>query len=551
VRLSQASSVTSFTWWRLGRGIALPRTIEGLAQLLLGIVSGTFIAMFAATGVLRAVYPYPIDGLEPGALQEVGRVIAGQPLYVAPSLQYVPQIYGPVYFYLAAPLAVLSGSAQFALRATSLLASLGSIAILFLLVRRETGNLVMGLFAGALLSTCNQLVEGAMDIGRTDAMALFLLLATTYVTCTMLLDGSRTSLSPALTLTLSQGERENQRGWSRSALGGCLLGLALLTKQTGLPVALALVLCVLVIRRGQLVVYIAALVLTAGVGFGLLLLQSGGWPFFYLWELPRMHQILPELMWRIWGDIVARFAPAILIGPLFLVGCAARGERGRLLFYSAVPCGMFVMAWASQATIRGARNVELPVYAALALLGGLGLSEALSWIGTGSRVARAGSAYAMVAAIGGLLVLMYNPRFLVPYRSDGWAGDRLAARLSALPGPIFAGGYQGYVRGVAGADAPDLEAVVEMQGEQVRPSTQEGDEWSGALAGAIVGRRYTYLIVNPDVDGFIVPQLATIYGYIDVGPLFPSGDIYWSWRTGWAPKAEVYARPGLGLPPPQ
>ena len=60
---------------------------------------------------------------------------------------------------------------------------------------------------------------------------------------------------------------------------------------------------------------------------------------------------------------------------------------------------------------------------------------------------------------------------------------------------------------------------------------------------AIRARQFTYIIVDPDSDGFIVPLLAEAYGYVHVGPLFPPEDVYWAWRTGWAPKAEVYARP--------
>ena len=235
---------------------------HGIAYSVLLLAALGFVLAFAATGVLRAIFPYPIDGLEPGALQEVNRVLAGQPLYVAPALDYVPQIYAPALFYLAAPLAALSGSSQFGLRATSLLASLGSIGLLVLLIRRETGHLGMGLFAGALLAACDQLVDGSMDIGRTDAVALFFLLAATYAT-------HQAAFQPRAT-------------WRSGAIGGCLLGLALLSKQSGLPVALALVAVLAAIRHRQLLPLVAAAVLTSAAGLGLLVLQSGSWPLFYL-----------------------------------------------------------------------------------------------------------------------------------------------------------------------------------------------------------------------------------------------------------------------------
>src|SRR5438105_4687446 len=113
---------------------------QNLAHVLLVSIAVLFIAAFIGSGVLRVVFPFPFDGLEPGALQEVARVRAGQPLYVAPTLDYVPQIYGPVYFYLSAALASILGSDLVGLRLVSLLASLGSIALVILLVRGETGS---------------------------------------------------------------------------------------------------------------------------------------------------------------------------------------------------------------------------------------------------------------------------------------------------------------------------------------------------------------------------------------------------------------------------
>ena len=144
--------------------------------------------VFAGTGVLRAIYPFPIDGIEPGAIQEVRRVLAGQPIYVAPELGYVPFIYGPVYFYVSALLAVPTGSTLLGMRLVSLLASLGSIALVALLVRRETGRLSMGLVAGGLLAACGPQVDMAMDVGRMDALSLLFLLGAIYAARTAIFD---------------------------------------------------------------------------------------------------------------------------------------------------------------------------------------------------------------------------------------------------------------------------------------------------------------------------------------------------------------------------
>src|SRR5438128_9293538 len=109
-------------------------------------------------------------------MQEVRRVLAGQPLYVEPQLGYVPLIYGPVYFYVAAAAAAVSGSTLVGMRMVSLLASLGSMALVTLVVRRETGSFAIGVVGAGLLAACSPHVDLVMDIGRMDALATFFML---------------------------------------------------------------------------------------------------------------------------------------------------------------------------------------------------------------------------------------------------------------------------------------------------------------------------------------------------------------------------------------
>jgi hypothetical protein len=473
------------------------------------------------------VYPFPIDGVEGGSLQELHRVLSGQPIYVAPSLDYVPMLYGPAYFYLAAVLAAITGTDLLALRALSLLASLATIAVLVLLVQRETGSLMAGVVGGAVFSACNQLVAGAMDVGRTDATMVFFMLAAVYAAHVAMFGRTAT--------------------WRSSTCSGVCMGVALLTKQSSAVGARARAGGFVVVRRHQHFAFVVGTGVTFGVGLLLLIAQSGTWPLYFLWQLPRMHQVLPELVSRFWDHVVARFAVPVMVGPFYLLMQARRGGSWRrALFYVAIAIAMIGMAWTSQATINGGRNVELPAYAAFSLLFALGLHEALRLIGSpSSSLARDVRNYVLAAAIFQFVVLVYNPRLVVPYRSDLWASQRLAATLAALPGPIFAGSYEGFLDQTRDAVAPDLPSVLELQGEQIRPSTPEGEAWSGELANALVTRRFTYVLVDPNLNSSMVTLIADAYGYVPMGSLFPPGDKYWEWRTGWAPKIDVYARPDL------
>jgi Dolichyl-phosphate-mannose-protein mannosyltransferase len=504
--------------------LAASRVSRGsLIYLVSLLAAGGYIVAFAGTGVLRAIYPYPIDGLEPGALQEVRRLLVGQPLYVAPDLGYVPLIYGPVYFYTSAAVAATVGSPLLGMRLVSLLASLGSIALVVQSVRRETGSLGMGLVGGGLLAACGPLVNLSMDVGRMDALSLFFVLAAISA-------ARQASLEPTAT-------------WRMGALSGALLALGVLTKQTSLSVGVALLIALVVLNRRQIVPFAASCIVTIALGIGLLTLQSGSWPWFYLWQLPRGHELRLEFVPRFWNDVLSHFTIPVVVGPFFLLGRWLAADRRRVVFHAcALLLGLVGMAWLSDVSLGAGRNVQLPGYAAFSILFALALHEVLRRIGADSAQTSALRAYVLCVAVAQFAILLYNPRLVVPYRSDMWDGDRLTATLAALPGPIFAASYQGYLMDPS-AVAPDLGAVSELYGVFGGGGTPEGTQsWDGQFAQALVERRFTYLIVDPDIGAAVVTDLAGDFGYKDAGPLFPPGDKYWDWRTGWAPKAEVYVR---------
>jgi 4-amino-4-deoxy-L-arabinose transferase-like glycosyltransferase len=326
--------------------------------------------------------------------------------------------------------------------------------------------------------------------------------------------------------------------WRYGAGCGALVGLSLLTKQSGVPLALALGVLFTLTARRQVVPYVLGVCLVVGVAMLLLTAQSGRWPLFYLWDLPRRHEFKAGFAAQFWSQVVRRFAVPIVVGPFYFFALFRARDYRRLVFYLCVCLGLVLTAWLQDANVGTGRNVEMPAYAAFALLFGLALSEAIKYLSVPSECARTGRAYVVFMAVAQFAIVLYNPRLVVPYRSDLWAAQRMGAALAGLPGPTFAGSYQGYVDD--SAQAPDLGALRELEGAFGGTGTDEAGYWEGLFSRAMAQRQVTYIVVDPENAASIVPTLAKDYGYRDVGPLFPPDDIFWAWRTAWTPKAEVY-----------
>src|SRR5258708_17754631 len=100
----------------------------------------------------RMFYPFQLEWMEGASLVQVSRLLGGQALYVQPSVDFVPLVYPPLYFYVAAGLARVMGSGFGPLRIVSVLSSLGCGGILFLALKKYSdttfsGLLSLGIFA--------------------------------------------------------------------------------------------------------------------------------------------------------------------------------------------------------------------------------------------------------------------------------------------------------------------------------------------------------------------------------------------------------------------
>src|SRR5262249_13265813 len=143
---------------------------------------------------------------EGATLDHVRRVLTDAPLYARPSLDFVAFAYPPLYYYLAALGLRIGGSGFAAMRAISIAASGGSLVLIYVLVRAESGHRIAFVSAGLFVATYAS--SGAwLDLGRVDSLYLCLALATGVVLVR--------ATSPL-----------------HFAAAGLLAALALLTKQT-------------------------------------------------------------------------------------------------------------------------------------------------------------------------------------------------------------------------------------------------------------------------------------------------------------------------------
>ncbi len=449
----------------------------------------------------RLWYPFELEWLGGLVAEHTARILDGEPIYTAPSAEFVPLLYTPLYMYASAAVALVVGEGFLALRLTSILAAFAVQWLLFALVRAETRSRLAGLIACGVWSGSYFLVETWWDAERVDTLFLALMLAGLLV--------------------LRRGE-----GLATAAFAGLVMVAAYLAKQTTLPIAVAFATSALLRapRRGLVfaVVFAAAWVTVVRTCDAV----TGGWFGFYTWSLPRDHEYDLSLLWRALPRDAAPMAPALLLCLwFFLRGNRAAGAR-ETLAAGAWWGGLCLSSVLSRLHQGGAVNVLMPAWLACAAV------AAFAWRAAAGPVRR-GEAVAVRC-----LVLLQLASFAVdfgngdrptapavrdvarhlPTAADAEAGRRLVELLRAADGDVVVP-HHGYLARMAGKrPSAHAMAVHDVRGAAAQAFTEPLRREFLERARA----RSADLVVLDELAVELWPMV--VPGYRDAGRLVPAED---------------------------
>jgi hypothetical protein len=443
------------------------RKAQRVAGALVVALSVIFVVLFLYAATKRMQYPFEVEWIENGILLSVLRIVHGQGLYVAPTLHFVPFLYTPLYLYVAAAVAKVTGVAghsYMAMRLVSTLATLGSCVVIYALVMTETRRWVAGVAAAGVFVACYSVVDGFFDIGRVDALFVFLLLLA----------------------LLAQ-----RRGYP--VLAALVWVLVFQTKQTVLPLAV-LILCAEWQRPRRMFAALATFVVMVTVSVMVLNHATGGWYDFYIFGVARGLPIVARQ--------VMLFVPVSVVEPMaaawvVIVAAAVMTRvkyRESSMFYLFVAFALYGGVW-FVASHRGASvNSIMPVYALTAVLFGIAMSRLLDYA-EASVSPRLAVAVLLAGAVQ-LVALIYNPGRFIPPASAAEKTQRFIEQVRALPGDVYMVNHN-YDAVLAGkephAEGEALGAVMDAKRGQISADLR------AELDAAMAEHRFT-AVVDDDTD---------------------------------------------------
>jgi 4-amino-4-deoxy-L-arabinose transferase-like glycosyltransferase len=450
----------------------------------------------------RLRYPFDLEWIEGGMVNQVQRLLQGQSMYVAPSIHFVPFLYPPVYFYFSALAALIFGIGLFPLRLVSLIASLVSFTSIFLIVRAETKNGWAAIISAGLFAATFRVTGAWLDIARVDSLFLAFWLLFIYVV------RGRKSLGLAV-------------------LAGTLAALAYLTKQTAL-IACVPVLAYLFWRDWKYALAcLAAASLTIGITTLLMNHASAGWYSYYVFGLlSQQTEWLPQEFLSFWkDDLLVHLPIVILFATFFLLG-RPKPERLSLLQWLSILIGGLAGSFITRVKIGGYENVLLPAYAALSILFGLGLGGMLKSIQPLQRVGR-GRLEVLIhtACLIQLVLLVYNPFAQIPTKADLDAGNTLVKNLSEVKGAVFLPD-DSYLPALAGKSTYANNSAIwdVLRGSQ---QTKGKTILAADISDAIRQQSFDEIIVDADLDLYWCCN-GIDQTYTRVGEVFQDQDTFYT-----------------------
>lgn len=485
---------------------ALTQTSRVLRHLLLSIAA-LFIVFYLLVALLRIGYPFELEWMEGASVDHVLRILSGDRLYVAPSLEFIPFIYTPLYFYASAVVSKIVGTGFLPLRLLSLVSSVGCFFIIFLIVKRETKSTFAALLAPSLFAATFVISGAWFDIGRVDSLFLLLLLAGLY-----LIKFKQFPMS--------------------YILAGALVSLAFLTKQMALIVFVPMAAYLFLVDRRRCAYFIGPVLFIVAVSTVLLDWTHGGWYTYYVFKLPAQHALVKSMWLEFWSvDIMSKLSIAFVVSIFCVLSRAFHSKKGDCLFYFLILVGMLVASWLARVHSGGYLNVLFPAYAALSILFGLAVHTALEFIqALSSDRRRMLEPYFYFVCVVQFALLLYNPFAQIPTKEDREAGRAFINTVAQLPGDILMP-YQGYLPSLCGKKCCAHEgAINDFRKAHDGPiKAKLMDEISRALTE----RRFDWVVLN--VPWF--PEVLERH-YVRWRPVFYRKDVFWP-ATGFQTRPEL------------
>ncbi len=454
------------------------RVLFNILRKLLPAISIIFIIIFLATALVRLNYSYELEWMEGGMVDHVQYVMDGRQIYSEPDVEFTPFIYPPLYYYISAGVAAITGIGFFPLRLVSIIATVLSFWLIYLFIKRETGDGYYGILGAGLFAATYEFSGAWFDLARVDSLFVMFLLLTFYLL--------------------------RFRHKKTFVLAGLSATAAFLTKQSAIIIIAPVLVYEIITEKKLSIYFISIFILFSGGAFLSLNSLTDGWFSYYIFKLPAAHELMPEKIYSFWIDgIFMKMSIAFFLATAYFIIAKYGEKRNDLWFYFSVIGGTFIYSWSSLMHSGGFSNVLIPSHAALAVLFGIAyknIDDNNIDILPNSRI----NVQIVLALLilGQYAQLTYHPLKYTPNSDDREAAEKYMETLESLESPVYVP-IQGYIPKLAGhkTHAHSMALYDVIRGDKIYGELLEKE-----LAGLLENHYFNAIIRNESWHEFEIEE---------------------------------------------
>lgn len=385
------------------------RRLWGWVMALLACLALANLAILFGLFVNHVSFPLNLDLMEGTILQHVERAAAGQPIYPAPSPEFVPLAYNPLFYLLCVPFTWLFGMSLGALRLASICGYIGCCVVVFRIVRLHTASSWWALIAAGLFAGAYSAMDLYMDTAHADAWLVFSVLLGSYA-----IDAHRSRFWNLLGVLLLISAFWFKQHGAIFLLGG----LAFLTWRDGV--------------RRALPFWLLATVLAAGLYVFAGPRLFGSHFHYFTWSVPRQWSEINLRTFKRYFGYSLLYYPLLAAAALSTTAWAVLSAPRRLDIWRVQLLASLASGLMGALDPGSSYNVFISMGTFFIIVGTLGLHE----LAERAAVRRYGLQY--VALFASFALLAFNPlRIAVPSQAAASYAD-LVQMLRGLHGQVYA-----------------------------------------------------------------------------------------------------------------
>lgn len=437
---------------------------KGLIFLNFTLIFYSIVSIFLVFA-FRIFYPYQLEWMEGGEIEHIIRLLEGKCIYCPPSLDFIPYIYTPLFYYIGIPFLKIFGTGFYSIRIVSILAFILLLITTYAIVFKATNNRFWSLVAVGFLAFSYSTTGFWYDVARVDTVAnLFMLLSFFFLL-----------------------EEDSTKNLLSAFFAFC----AFYTKQSFIFIHLILLFGLFVRNKRLFYIHIAiyfALILVSTLFESLI---SNGWYIFWNFTLPAYHHWIWTRVITFWSvDVLPYYSISLALILGYLLVHKKNVFKNKEIYFLLFLIGTLFNSYFLRLHYGGYLNVLIPFIVSLAIFLPI-VAFRLQQMFNSKNF----ETILLTLVLVQFSLLIYDFRTPIPTEKDRADIEYLLDNFKRVEGDVYLMGYNFVQRYIGKRDFPHYVLVNDLLITDVK----EKKDFEMELINSLKTHRFSAILLDEDL----------------------------------------------------